>query len=691
MSSELDTFVLKYQANVNDAVNSLQRLQKEMASTSKDSEKSTSKFGELKQALSELHPSLGKSITLMGDMGRVAGVAALGVGGLAVVYRSVTAAMKDYNAQMTLARQSGMGTVAIEGITRNLSAASGGMVTRGMSRAAIGSISDTLMDAYSDPTRMNDSNRRLRLLGVRPSGPDGQIAGTQDVLNQLGARWAKESKERAEAEGMFLHIAPQATDAIRALGGRVGDLSNMSTEAAKRTEAATAASQTLQAALSGIHEDFKKVGNVLTDELMPPVAAFFKLLKDGADGTAKAVGATADWIDNAREGHGSGFLDHVQRFLNLRESDNASGVKSSVSDEWKKSASDKKDESAKDIAAQQSAGMKDLRDSSANLQLAANLLNGAAQAFSSTPSTGQMLAAWAGNIGNAARLPGSSSSPVSSSAAALISKTAYDPMYEAAAKATGMDANLLKRITQVESHFDPNAKSEKGALGLMQLMPSNLKSLGVKNALDPAQNIMGGAKLFKQYLGMAGGDVRTALMMYHGGLDRSGWGPKTQAYPELVLGAPNSGIGESRETMQFRSVQENIANRLHVPLMQVQRGGVTKGDADWARSQAEAGVQNQIFSLKRQLMNPILPAQTRGKLEFDLRDQQRGLSLLQHYGPGVVAQQADGGRERTIGERPIVININGVTDPKAVAEEVNKQLTKSMHDVVNHFSTGVKG
>ena len=110
----------------------------------------------------------------------------------------------------------------------------------------------------------------------------------------------------------------------------------------------------------------------------------------------------------------------------------------------------------------------------------------------------------------------------------------YDDLFAQAEKRYNVDAALLKAVAYVESRGNANAVSPQGAQGLMQLMPSTAKSLGVANPFDPAQNINGAAKLLRENLDATKGDVTSALMMYHGGTDRSQWGSKTQAYPDLV-------------------------------------------------------------------------------------------------------------------------------------------------------------
>src|SRR5579885_2958782 len=93
-----------------------------------------------------------------------------------------------------------------------------------------------------------------------------------------------------------------------------------------------------------------------------------------------------------------------------------------------------------------------------------------------------------------------------------------DEAIEKAASRHNVDPNLVRALVKVESNFNPNAVSRKGAMGLMQLMPQTARQMKLTNPFNPEQNINAGVRHLKDLLDSYGGDVRLSLAAYNAGM-----------------------------------------------------------------------------------------------------------------------------------------------------------------------------
>jgi soluble lytic murein transglycosylase-like protein len=132
-----------------------------------------------------------------------------------------------------------------------------------------------------------------------------------------------------------------------------------------------------------------------------------------------------------------------------------------------------------------------------------------------------------------------------------------------AAARHNVDPNLVRAVVKVESNFNSNAVSRKGAMGLMQLMPATARQLNVKNPFDPEQNVDAGVRHLKQLLENYGGDVNLTLAAYNAGsgaVARSAGVPRfaeTQNYVRKITnlyygGFDFSSSGASRDPVRVQ-------------------------------------------------------------------------------------------------------------------------------------------
>lgn len=161
-----------------------------------------------------------------------------------------------------------------------------------------------------------------------------------------------------------------------------------------------------------------------------------------------------------------------------------------------------------------------------------------------------------------------------------------DTYFQKASATYGVDVNLLKSIAKAESSFQTDAVSKSGAMGVMQLMPATASGLGVSDAYNAEQNIMGGSKYIAQLLEQYNGDTSLALAAYNAGsnnVDKYGGIPpftETQNYVKKVLSYYESASAEAQNTSTAPTTTASAAD--------------TSGSSSIAYEKSTAEIQEEL-------------------------------------------------------------------------------------------------
>ena len=124
-----------------------------------------------------------------------------------------------------------------------------------------------------------------------------------------------------------------------------------------------------------------------------------------------------------------------------------------------------------------------------------------------------------------------------------LSSARLEELVQSTAARHGVDANLVRAVIQTESGGNPGAVSRKGAVGLMQLMPTTALELGVKNMYSAEQNLEAGVRYLHTLLDRYAGDLDKALAAYNAGagaVDRAGGVPKYRETRDYVKKVTNN-------------------------------------------------------------------------------------------------------------------------------------------------------
>lgn len=96
----------------------------------------------------------------------------------------------------------------------------------------------------------------------------------------------------------------------------------------------------------------------------------------------------------------------------------------------------------------------------------------------------------------------------------------YGSIIEQASQRFNLEPSLIKAVIKAESDFDHEATSEKGAQGLMQLMPETADEMAVDDPYNPEENIFGGARYLSSLMGRFNNDLKLALAAYNAGPEK---------------------------------------------------------------------------------------------------------------------------------------------------------------------------
>lgn len=177
----------------------------------------------------------------------------------------------------------------------------------------------------------------------------------------------------------------------------------------------------------------------------------------------------------------------------------------------------------------------------------------------------------------------------------LQTTASLEEIFTEAAEKYNVSKNLIKAIAKTESEFQPDATSKSGAMGIMQLMPGTAKEMGVTDAYDPYQNIMGGTKLISQLLDKYDGDVTLALAAYNAGsgnVKKYGGVPpfkETQNYVVKVQNYMNGNIQIPDDYYKRTAISDGTGKT-------AQTAGVTAASVEEAEDNYYKDLLEQLFS-----------------------------------------------------------------------------------------------
>jgi hypothetical protein len=155
-----------------------------------------------------------------------------------------------------------------------------------------------------------------------------------------------------------------------------------------------------------------------------------------------------------------------------------------------------------------------------------------------------------------------------------------DEALSAASYRNNLSPELVRSVVRAESGFNPNARSGKGAQGLMQLMPQTASQMGVRNPFDPVENLEGGTRYLSALLGRYNNDLPIALAAYNAGPERVQQYHGIPPYPETIAYVNKI----LRDLYQPKPYQPSATPRTNTPKTSKAKAANTKSNAKPTRA-----------------------------------------------------------------------------------------------------------
>lgn len=700
MAEDLDRFTLMYQVDLKDSISRLQKLQESMEKTSKGHEKSVAGVKEMVshfQGVSKtLDTATGAFGKFLGAAGPVAG--AMTAIGLAVKFAADQ--VQEYNANLKLAYGTGIDLTSLEGVRRSLTA--GGNVDRATVDQSLGNIAGMVRSARIDPTGADAY--KLRMMGGNPFG------SVQDNMSSIGANFQGMSREQAEALGMsYGGLDPRMVDELRRAGSDAGKVQMSDEDIANIAQ--------YNENLKTLNETFNKGKSAIKEfsvDASADLINFFKALPE-AVGSALSPSKNGGWLawlkkmgDSAMMADGAGMFD-----------DN-----NSVAQDTKKALADADQKRQKLVAKAKSDATQQhqIFDAGTMYMRAASLFAASVNSFTHTIGEQEMNALLAGEAGAASGAGGSPSSVNGASngggstfvpgGSGTWQSSQYAQHIKAAADKTGLDPQLIYAVMQTESHGVNGQYSETGAGGLMQVTRGNWKKLGNgSNVMDPAANIMVGAGILKEQIGINKGNLEAGLRGYNGNSDPNYVSKVLAAFGGSAIGTGhwvatpgksfNLAGGNSLDRQRVLSAADAIAAGMHVSGVTgagILQGQFSRGDVDLGYQRALTSAKASVYKAYQAAYAPGLNAFQRKSAMTEFQQAAISERSLENYSAQILGRARAGGQELTSGQTVnidasnISINVTGgIPDQAQFKRRVTQILHESVQQALNEQVDSVKG